>query len=177
MTFGVRDPEKYTAGAYRASLRYRVEAGSLREDIGVFDLDVEIEPVFELNIQPEFSGVIEFRDLKPQGPAQKSEVLIGVKSNLGKRYQITQRILSGLSSKEGKIVPSKFFTVRQEPLQTKGSLRVPAAVEVAAGETVVFTSDKNGSSDEFKMVYELTPAIDIPAGDYSTRISYSISEL
>ncbi|KPK98977.1 MAG: hypothetical protein AMJ95_01605 [Omnitrophica WOR_2 bacterium SM23_72] len=177
ITYSLADTDKQKAGRYRGQIRYMLEALGLQELIGKLDLEVEVARIFDLKITPELGGRIEFRDLKPQVAPKQSEVIFEVASNIGRPYQITQFLSSGLVNKEGSIVPQKYFTLREESLGTRGRLTLSSPTEVKTGETILFVSDTTGSSDKFKIIYELKPSFDIMAGDYSTRITYSISEI
>ncbi|MCM8782966.1 MAG: hypothetical protein NC909_01015 [Candidatus Omnitrophica bacterium] len=177
LTYTLNKPEELNAGRYTTKLIYLLEYQGQQRIVETFNLEVEIAPIFNLEVRPQLGGIIEFRDLKPGSTPKSSEVIVEVKSNLGKRYQVSQRINSELIDKEGNKIPMKYFNLRQESLETKGSLRFPESTEVRLGETVLFVSDLKGSSDRFKIIYELEVPFDIRAGDYSTRIVYSISEI
>ncbi|MFH1458663.1 MAG: hypothetical protein ABIG31_05860 [Candidatus Omnitrophota bacterium] len=177
ITYSLVDAENQKAGRYRGQITYRLGGPSGQESIGKLDLEVEVARIFDLLITPELGGRIEFRDLKPQAAPKQSEVIFEVASNVGRPYQITQILSSGLVNREGNAIPQKYFTLREESLVTKGRLMFSSPVEVKPGETILFVSDPMGSSDKFKVVYELKPSFDIMAGDYSTRITYSISEI
>lgn len=177
LTYNLVEPEKEKAGRYKANIKYYMHSPDNNDLLGNFDLEVEIARVFDLVITPELGGVIEFRDLKPQETPKQSEIIIEVNNNTGKQYQVSQQLLTGLVNREGKNIPAKNFTLRQESLGTKGALQFSSLTEVKMGETVLFVSDKEGSSDKFKVIYELIPSLDIMAGNYSTRMTYSISEI
>ncbi|MFH0790399.1 MAG: hypothetical protein V2A64_02090 [Candidatus Omnitrophota bacterium] len=177
VTYNLVEPEKQKAGRYKANIKYYLESPAANDLLDNFDLEVEIARVFDLIITPELGGVIEFRNLKPEEAPQQSEVIIEVNSNTGKQYQISQRVVSGLVNAQGKNIPSENFTLTEESLGTKGSLQFGSPAQVRMGETVLFVSDKEGSSDKFKVIYGLIPSLDIMAGNYSTRITYSISEI
>ena len=148
------------------------------ELIGELGLEVENERIFELVIiPPDQKTTIEFRNLKPKEPPQRNEVIIEIKTNLGKPYQVTQNVLSELTNKEGDIIPFKYFTITLESLDTKGNLEISGKQPVRKGDTILFISDQQGSSDKFKIIYELSTDWKIKAGDYSTRISYSLLEI
>lgn len=177
ITYSLANPEKLMAGRYRGNLKYTFESADNLELLGNFELEVDVARVFDLIITPQLGGVIEFRDLKPSQAPKQSEVIIEVNSNIGKQYQISQQLASGLVNREGKDIPKSNFTLREESLGTKGTLQIPSPTQVKIGETVLFLSDKQGSADKFKLIYELVPSLDILAGSYSTRITYSISEI
>lgn len=177
VTYSLAEAENQKAGRYKTNIKYLLDGINLRDTIGDLELQVEIARLFDLKITPQMGGVIEFRDLKPQQPPRQSEVLIEIKSNIGRRYQVNQRLFSDLANNEGKAIPSQNFTLKEESIETKGTLQFPVPTEVKPKEMILFVSDKDGSSDKFKVIYTLTPSTEIIAGDYSARITYSISEI
>lgn len=180
INYSLGDLSNAKAGRYRTNIKYFLEGIPLIQTklIDSCDLEVEIERLFDLIIKPESgSGTIEFRDLKPGLLPKTYEVLIEVKTNIGRQYQVTQNVLSGLVSKEGQVIPSKYFTLRTENVDTKGLLKFPQNIEVRMGDTALFVSDSRGLPDSFKIVYELVCPMDVQAGDYSTSVVYSLSEL
>jgi len=181
IAYSLQDIEKLKAGRYRTTIQYRLEgAGAFIQEgiIDTFGLEVEIEPVFDIIVKTESeSGKIEFKDLKPSGQTKTFEVSIEVKTNKAKPYQVIQKMHSELVSKEGNIIPPEDFTLKTESIDTKGILKFPQKGPAKKGETVLFVSDKKGSPDSFKVIYELKAARDIKLGDYATSVSYSITEI
>jgi hypothetical protein len=177
ITYSLGEPEKQKAGRYKSNIRYTFEGAAAQGLLGNFSLEVEIARIFDLIITPELGGTIQFRDLKYQEAPKQSEVLIEINSNIGRQYQVSQQSLTGLVNKEGKTIPTKYFTLQEESLETKGTLPFSSPTEVKTGDMVLFLSDKSGSSDRFKVIYTLKPSLEILTGDYSTRITYSISEI
>lgn len=177
ITYSLAEPEKQRAGKYRTNLKYIMEGMATQKLLGNFSLEVEIARIFDLIITPEMGGSMQFGDLKLNQPAKQSEVTVEIRSNIGRQYQVNQHLISGLVNKEGRVIPLKSFTLREEGVGTKGTLRFTAPAEIKTGETTLFISDKNGSSDKFKVIYELAPSAEVKAGDYSGNISYSISEI
>jgi hypothetical protein len=182
ITYGLGDLSGIKAGRYRSSLQYYVEeTAKPRTNLDTFDLDVEIERMFDIDVKTELeSGKMEFRDMEIGGISKTFEIVIEVKSNTGKPYQVTQRIPHELVTKEGTIAPEETFTLKtvkvDEP-ETKGSLKIGETSAVKTGETILFLSDKAGSSDIFKVIYEFKPTSRIRPADYSTSVSYAIAEL
>ena len=178
ITYSLGDLEKEKVGRYRSSIRYVLEGGTyLRPGlIDTLTLEVVNERVFNLLVQPETGGTILFRDLRPFEPPRRSEVTIQIETNTGSRYQVSQNVLSQFISKEGDVIPQEYFTLRMESLETKGTLKYPNKTQAELGSTVLFVSDKEGSPDSFKVIYELGIPLDLRAGDYSTRITYSLLE-
>lgn len=166
-------------GRYRARIKYLLEGigfGEMRL-IDTLDLEIDNPRIFDLIVTPQTGGLIQFPEIKPLQPPKTSEISIEIISNIGKRYQLTQNVISELISKEGYTIPEQYFTLRMQSLDTKGTIKFPEKVPVKKGDTVLFISDSKGSSDKFKIIYELAIPLDYHAGDYSTRIVYSLSEI
>jgi hypothetical protein len=189
ITYTLVNPEEYNAGKYRAKIAYIVEKSGMQNYQESFDLEVEISPIFDLIITPELGGMIKFRNIKPssQPKVSASEAIIEVKSNIGKKYQVSQKAFSELVNKEGKVIPTEYFTIRTEPIDNtdinegigkiKGVLKLPKNTPVSKEDTGVFISDEKGSPDKFKVIYELNVPLDVGPGDYTANVVYSISEL
>lgn len=181
ITYSLDDLKGEKAGSYLGNIKYLFEGESQLQGglIETLRLEVENPRLFDLAITPELGGRIEFRDLKPMQPAKTYEVLVKVNSNLGKRYQVNQMVATSLMNKEGHKILPKYFTCRTAQEEaTKGSVRLEQKSEVEEQRDMsLFISDKEGSSDSFKVIYELTPPPDVQAGDYSTTLVYSLLEI
>jgi len=177
--YRLSDTDIQKAGVYKSRIKfYLEEMGGKVKPLDTFGLTIENSKIFDLNITPQDQrGNIEFRDLKPRDSPKQNEVLIEIKNNTGKKYQVTQNIYSNLTDAEGNTIPEQYFTVKTESIDTKGDLRFTQSTGAKKGDTVLFVSDDDGSLDKFRVIYELTVPWDIKAGDYSTRITYSLSEL
>lgn len=179
ITYTLADITSEQAGKYSSLIQYILDdSKSGQKRPGNLNLEVEIERIFDFNITPEDKmGSISFANLNPKEPPRRKEVVIEISSNIKKQYQLSQNVYSGLTNKDGAAIPSKYFTLKTEAIETKGALKFPEPQEVKKGETALFISDRQGSSDKFKVIYELTCPLDVASGDYSTRIVYSLSEL
>ena len=171
-------PEGLRAGKYESNLRYTLVSSQGNMDLGTYLIEVEVGQVFTLELKTESnSGSISFSGLKPGEPPRTYELLVSPQSNIGKKYQVTQKLLEELVNKEGRKIPHGFFTVRTEALkETKGTVKIPEKTAAAVGVTSLFVSDRKGSPDQFKVIYELEVPKDLIAGDYSTSLVLSISE-
>jgi hypothetical protein len=180
-TFRLNDLSGCKAGIYKTGVSYILEdgAGQAAKRLETYLLEIEIANEFDLELKTESAGgVILFKDLGPKQPPRTFEIEVRVKTNINKRYQVTQNVASDLINKEGKIIPSKYFTIKTVALDnTKGVLKCPQGVEVKRGDTVLFVSDKSGSADSFKTIYELNASEGVLAGDYFASVVYSLSEL
>lgn len=177
--YGLGNLADEKAGRYRASIKYIMEGTGFAKTwlLDTLALEIENPKTFELSVTPETGGLIQFRDIKPKQPPRIQEVVFKVNTNIGKRYQVNQKMLSLLTSKEGKVISSQYFTLKQESLETKGALKYPQKSEIKEGQMVLFVSDASGSSDEFKVIYELVAPPDVHYGDYATHLVYSVSEI
>ncbi len=181
ISYSLGDLSRQKAGNYVTTIKYLFEGiGSTTpgmKTLDTFGLEIRNPRLFEMIITPELGGTIEFNELKPSQPPRLQEVTFEIKSNIGKPYQITQKMGSLLTTKEGKAITQEYFTLKEASLETKGTLKCPTKTEVKVGEMVLFVSDKKGSSDKFKATYELRAPQDVAAGDYATTFVYSISEI
>jgi hypothetical protein len=179
ITYSLGDISGQKAGRYTSNIQYYLEqtdkpAAFLKS----LNLEVNIERIFDIMITPQDEeGTIEFKNVKPKEPPKKNEVAVSVRTNIGKKYQVSQNVYSELMNKEGNTIPAKYFNLQTESLDTKGTLMLTQKAEVKKGDSVLFISDDKGSADNFKVIYELAYPMDIKAGDYSTRITYSLSEI
>ena len=167
------------AGKYTTGIRYILEGGGSVEDglIETLALEVEIPTIFDIIIKPETGGSIEFRDLKPLKPSKLNEVAIEIETNTGKPYQVSQNLLAELTNPEGDIISPDNFTLKIEGGDSGGTLKFAKKTPVKTGESVLFVSNSEGDPDSFKAIYELDVPLNIRSGNYSTRITYSISEI
>ncbi|MCM8796862.1 MAG: hypothetical protein NC923_03165 [Candidatus Omnitrophica bacterium] len=167
------------AGIYRGGIKYILEGLTSTQTklIDTLGLEVDIPKIFDLVITPELGGSIRFNDLRPGQPPRLQEVIFEVKTNIGRQYQVTQNLNASLATKDGKIISSEYFTMRQESMNTKGTLRVMGKTPVKEGSMILFLSDKNGSATKFKVIYELAPPVNLQSGDYAAMFTYSVTEI
>jgi hypothetical protein len=179
VSYSLADLSSLGAGTYRGRIKYLLEGMSQANKrlLDVFSLEVENPRVFELIVTPEAGGELRFRDLNPAQPPRLQEVNFEIKSNIGKAYQVTQVMNSPLTSREGATLPKENFTLREASLETKGKIKYQEKKNIEEGQMVLFTSDEKGSTDKFKVIYELAAPRDVHPGDYHTNFSYSVSEI
>lgn len=179
LTYSLGDTSTQKAGTYRSKVKFILEGIGFSAErlLEILNLEIDIPQVFDLAVMPELGGIISFRDLRPQQPPRVQEVTFEVKTNMGKRYQVTQNMNSLLTSKEGQVIAKENFTLKEESLDSKGILKYLNKSEIREGQMVLFTSDLQGSPDKFKVIYELSAPVDVHSGDYYTNFTYSISEI
>ena len=179
IVYSLAEPFSLIAGNYRSRIQYILESSGKQVNLGALDLEIRQDRIFEINISPQDQRYnIDFSNLKPGEGPRINEVLVEVKTNIGRPYQVTQNILSDLVSSEGIDIPSKFFSLKTVSVNsTKGQLKVLDKIGVAKGSLLLFISDNDGSSDQFKILYELVCPPDLKAGSYSSRITYTLTEI
>ena len=179
VSYHLKETLSAQAGLYRGKVRFFLETPMMTKGIEQPSLDflVNIEPTFELQVSPETGGRIEFTDVKAMQPPKINEVAIGVATNLGRPYQISQKVNSLLMNEQGETIDEGEFTFYEQEVTKGGILKHPSRTEVEVGETTLFISDQQGSPAQFKIIYELTVPRDVGAGKYSSQITYTISEL
>ncbi|MBM3244565.1 MAG: hypothetical protein FJZ15_02065 [Candidatus Omnitrophica bacterium] len=178
VVYSLGDLSQQKAGKYRTRIQYLLEQAGVESRIESLELDIENDPVFDLVVVPQDNKyIVEFRGLKPKSPPQINEVVIEIKTNLGKRYQVVQDISSELRNKEGRAIPGQFFNFETRSLDTKGKLNFPVKQQVKSGGSTLFISDEKGSPDKFKVIYELGCSEEVQPGDYSANVAYSLLEI
>ena len=180
--FGINftlDPQtlgQLKAGLYRGRIVWTVESSQGSQDFPL-DIEVRIEPIFELEVVLPGQGV-KFARVLPSDPPQTQEINVRVKTNLGKPYIVMQNVSSPLTNPRGDEIKKDFFTIKTELIGQ--GLGRPGAVDfmpVGVGETPVFFSDHQGAPAEFKVIYRLKSYPEISAGDYSAPIVFSLGEM
>lgn len=179
IAYSLADPLSLVAGNYRSRIQYLLESAGKQINLGALDLEIRQERTFEISISPQDQRYsIDFANLKPSDGPRLNEVLIEVKSNLGRPYQVMQNVLSELVSGDGEKIPSKYFSLQTLSVNdTKGNLKIANKIPVEKGNVLLFVSDTNGSADKFKVIYELICPADLRAGNYSSRITYTLTEI
>lgn len=164
------------SGLYRGTIRIAVETdwGLEVEDL---EISVNAAPLFEMEIiYP--PGGMGFDRILPNMQRQERAVTVKVKSNLGRPYSVTQNMSTTLQNEKGDAIKSEYFLIRQELLgdDENGEVKNPAFVPVKANSMELFRSDRQGSSAEFQVIYQLKPYPSIKAGNYQAAIQYSLGE-
>lgn len=168
------DLEGLNSGYFNAKLAYTVE--SLQE--GIIEtipiaVELEIKPIFDIEVSAGFEG-LSFRNLKPNQSVKK-ELVIKVKSNMGKPYSVVQKLSIPLTNQEGDVIPAEALSLYQTIVKgLPGEILFPEFTPVKLGDTEIFTSDSEGSSSEFKVNYRLEVPRDMKGGDYFSNLSYSL---
>jgi len=172
-----KDLEGIASGRYQGLLVYSIDSGGTLIKRVPLNLELEIKPIFDIEVISESVGGLRFQGVKPEsGPVQK-EVIIKVNTNLNKPYGIVQKLNTPLVNKAGDTIPLEYFTFKQQlGSEQTGSVVSSSNIPLRLGDTTVFTSDAKGSPVEFAVIYSLQVPRDIKGGDYYTSLSFSLVE-
>jgi hypothetical protein len=179
LAYRVIVPESQAAGSYRGLVRLEFEgpAGSSREP-GSLDLPLELEvlPVLSLTVEAEAGKPAElvFRELTP-GAASKSEaLLVNIRTNTGRPYEVHQELLSRLSSDEGRQLPEA--SIRCALALADGeALAATPMTPLTALSSVVYRSDEQGRPARLSIAYQLEIPVDASAGVYRSRLIFTVT--
>ena len=147
--------------------------------LGTLDVELDIAPVFDIYVfSQEKEGVnLSFGNVTYRTGPKTSEIEIFVETNMHKSYQVIQKVGGPMLNENNDIVPSEDFVVQVKDLKTEEDplSYLKDTTPVKEGDTVLFSSGSSGKSAQFKIDYRLTMRPDSKAGNYTTRIGYSLS--
>jgi len=166
------------AGQYRSTVEFFVESDSSADFAApvTVPLELEVETLFFLEVEHESAGGLNFGKFKNEGDMQTRRVRIQAHNNTGQRYQVIQRVSRLFTNEAGKSLPTDNFTAVMTGAQT-GEMALMSVKPVPAGDTAVYTSDPDGSSDEFFIDYTLTLPKDSSGGEYTSETTYSLASV
>lgn len=171
------------AGLYKGKLNLIIEKGGINnirpETFETLDTEIEIVPLFDMMI---YSGGQEGVNLKFGNVSYKSgtktfDVEIFVESNAGKSYQVVQKTAGPMANEYLDKIREEDFTLKVKDVEVQEEPRsyLKEASAVKEGDTVIFSSGPSGESCHFKVEYQLIMHPDTKAGNYSTKIGYSLA--
>ncbi len=167
------------SGNYSTQLIYKIWDSVSVIGNKYVDLQLEIKPVFDLEVDTPFTQGLYFRNLESAKVPVKKEVTISVNSNLNKPYQIIQNIKEPLMNDEGKTLPIENLKLKiEKPQREPGNINTAGSgfVSCEQGSTTLFLSDNRGRATKFTLIYSLKIPPETKPGDYFTNISYSLIE-
>jgi hypothetical protein len=172
------DPElaaQQSAGRYAGKLRYTVERDNSSESFSI-DLECQVQSFFvmDLGLPPE--GV-KFSHVLSTDPPIDKEVMVTVRSNTRKAYQVAQSLSSLMVNDKGEEIKKEYLTFKVEiPKGQKGHTKYTDFSPMETGEYPVFSSDGEGSPVTFKVVYRLKGYAQMSGGEFSAPIRYSLNQ-
>ncbi|MFA5145640.1 MAG: hypothetical protein WC723_06550 [Candidatus Omnitrophota bacterium] len=102
-----------------------------------------------------------------------------VDTNIGKRYEIIQRIIQPLASRDnpGVTIQDNFVVRGISGSNRFGNLRISTGDMAVRSEEIIYVSDTSGDADNFSLVYGLINAGNLQPGYYSGRISFTLNPI
>lgn len=164
------------AGVYRGEVKYLLEKQGTFKTV-VLNLEIDIDPVFQLDVSFPEGREPRFDDVLPQSPPQVKEAVVEVKTNLGKPYMVTQKIAAPLANDKGAMFKQESFDMKVESLDGSGKSNFNDFAVTPQEESAIFYSDAKGTPCKIKVLYRLKPYPEMEPGNYMTSIVYSLGEI
>jgi hypothetical protein len=163
------------SGTYTGKIRLIVEASGGTEE-HLIDLELQVQPAFTMDVSLPVGGV-RFTHVLPTNPPEDREVLVTVRSNLQKSYQVLQSFQTPMTNEQGKEIGKENFLIKVEiPEGQKGRTRFNEFTPVESGEYSIFFSNDQGSAAFFKVVYRLKVGSQASPGNYSAPVKFSLNQ-
>jgi len=140
------------------------------------NVSVTIKPILEISAVGPNNGHIEFGSVQKNAASpvtvESGDVVVTARSNLGEPYHVTQELTSLLSDQSGN-------TMQDQSLKSfaKSDSNPEGAIQGGAVNTkpaLLYRSNPTGGSETIRARYELTVLPDQPAGNYESKLVYSI---
>jgi len=169
------------ADLYRGRLVFTVEKATDAAPLSIktLDMEVDIEPVFDIHV---YSGgkegvFLRFGEISYKTGPKSSDVEVFVESNMGRPYQVVQKVSGPMMNEAADKIPEEDFVVRVKDVdhQQEAGFSLKDEARVTEGDTVIFASGPKGHSASFTAEYKLTLRPDSKPGNYSTQIGYSLA--
>lgn len=140
-----------------------------------------ILPRLELSVTPETGSAITFGAIEQPAAGETADrsvrVAVGVFSNLGHPYHVTQLVRRGLTNREGAVISDDQFRVMTHDARLGSTTAVQPTPITPGTPSTLYLSNTQGKSDNFLADYTLTVAPATVAGDYDTEIVYTVTSL
>lgn len=104
---------------------------------------------------------------------------IRVDTDIGKRYEIIQRIIQPLASRDNpQAMIQDSFVVRGVSGSNRfGNLRISTGDTAVRPEDIIYVSNPSGDADNFSLIFGLINAENLLPGYYSGRISFTLNPI
>lgn len=140
-----------------------------------------IATLFDLSVEVVGGGdALDFGEVGHGENPSRKELVVGMRTNLRRPYQIVQEAFGPLQNEQGFEIPSDRFTCVTYGFtgnKTKGELGAKEPTPVAADPLVLFLSDEAGSGDYFTVGYDVVPLKEQRAGEYKTVLTFTATLL
>lgn len=171
------------AGLYKGRLNFIVEKlGATQSGPEVFqalDLDFSIDPLFDMVVYSQGQeGVnLKFGEVSYKSGPKTSDVDVYVETNMGKPYQVIQKVSGPMVNEKMDKIPEEDFTLKVKDVASiqEPSYYLKDVVPAKEGETLLLSSGPKGESLHFKIEYQLKMRPESRGGNYATSIGYSLA--
>jgi hypothetical protein len=163
------------AGSYSGKVRYSIETDKERVDY-VVGLTCQIQSIFTMDVTVPAEGV-RFAKVLPTNPPEERVITVDVRSNLRRPYQVLQNVQTPMTNEKGKEIDKEAFRIKIEiPEGQRGRTRFTEFTPVETGEYPIFSSDAQGHTASFKVVYRMQANLQMAPGNYAAPVRFSLNE-
>ena len=173
-------PEDQPAGFYRGILRFAFAAaagmGGAESLTFQCPIEVEVLPVLSLSMQPAAGGALEltFTGLTPGQTSPPQALLIEVKTNTRRAYEVSQELAHRLVSDEGHQLPEEAF-ICETTGAARGQFRMAHSTRVPVGKSSLYQSDERGAPTKFSLSCYVKISPDTTAGTYRSSLLFTVT--
>lgn len=136
-----------------------------------------IAPLFKLSVEVVGGGMaLDFGSVRQGESPPRKELVVGMRCNLRRPYQITQEAFGPLQNDQGDTIPYDRFTCVTYGVtgnKTKGQLGAKQPTPVTEKPFLLFVSDEDGRGDFFTVGYNVTPPPEQRYGEYKTVLIFT----
>ena len=175
--YAIAVPERQPAGQYRGTLRLRLTGvGSAPPAELLVPIEVEVQDVFTMSVRSldDAGRTLRFSRTGTGPDAQEQHMLVDIRTNMGRPYQVLFGLDHPLVLDTGETLPADALRVSVEHTGAGRIVYAPGS-PVIVGYQPLYHSDESGSPDSFVVHYKLAIPRDAKAGEYTARLRFSIT--
>jgi hypothetical protein len=177
VAYAVAVPDAQPAGSYRGTLRLRLTGmGTIPPAELLVPIEVSVKEIFTLSVRSlEDAGhTLRFSRTGTGSEAQEQHMLVDIRTNMGRPYQVLFGLDHPLVLETGDTLPADALAVSVEHTGA-GQIVHAAGSPVSVGYQPLYQSDGSGSPGSFVVQYRLGIPRDAKAGEYKARLRFSIT--
>jgi len=127
----------------------------------------EIKPTFQVVMTSSGAApAVRFTPLSPREGQLKQSIRVEIVTNKNQRYSIYQELKNPLLHSEGEAFPKDEIEFMVTPGRQGGQTGIPGFKPVSGTRELIFSSNAQGSSDMFEIIYVLKNETLLSSGDY-----------
>lgn len=182
VSYSLTAPEAQRAGLYRGMLRFTLTGPAGGGGTGPLSLqcpvELEVVPVLALSVQPSAGGSLElaFTRLIPGDTSPPQTLVVEVRTNTGRAYEVVQELAHLLVSDEGRQLPAESFLWVASGAD-RGRLAAAQVTPLSVGKTSVYQSDEDAAPVQFSISYQVHVPSDAAAGTYRSGLLFTVTAL